>query len=71
MRIEGTVKHWNHEKGYGFIAPDAGGDDLFVHITGVIDGCPLERGERVSYELGQGRRGMQAIDVQIVEENTR
>jgi CspA family cold shock protein len=58
---QGTVKWFSQEKGYGFIIPDEGGDDLFVHYTS-IEGSGfrgLEEGEGVSYEVGQGRRGLQ------------
>ncbi len=55
----GTVKWFNEEKGYGFIEPDDGGDDLFVHYT-VIEGSgfrSLKEGERVSYVPARGPRG--------------
>jgi CspA family cold shock protein len=54
----GTVKWFNGEKGYGFIAPDEGGEDVFVHYSS-IEGSgfrSLEEGERVSYEPTRGRR---------------
>ena len=62
---QGTVNWFNGDKGYGFITPDEGGDDLFVHYTS-IEGSGfrgLEEGERVSYEVGRGRRGLQAKKV--------
>jgi cold shock protein len=61
----GTVKWFNEDKGYGFITPDDGGEELFVHYT-AIQGSgyrSLEEGERVSYEPAQGRKGMQAVNV--------
>lgn len=55
----GTVKFFNADKGYGFIAPEDGGNDAFVHITAVERAgmATLNKDQRVSYELEQDRRG--------------
>ncbi len=55
----GTVKFFNADKGYGFIQPEGGGNDAFVHITAVEQAGmrTLDRDQRVSYELEQDRRG--------------
>ena len=55
----GTVKFFNTDKGYGFISPEDGGQDSFVHITAVQNAgmATLERDQRVSYEIEVGRNG--------------
>jgi CspA family cold shock protein len=64
---EGTVKWFNAEKGYGFIAVD-GGDDLFVHYSAIqVDGFKtLDEGQRVEFEFAQGPKGPQADAVRPV-----
>jgi len=68
MPPQGTVKWFNQEKGYGFIIPDEGGEDLFVHYSAIAGSGfrSLEEGEKVSYEVGQGRKGPQAQNVSKV-----
>ncbi len=66
----GTVKWFNPTKGYGFIQPDSGGADAFVHISAVERAglSTLNEGQKVSYELQQGRNGKSAAeDLKLVD----
>ena len=58
----GTVKFYNEEKGFGFITPDNGGKDLYVHSTAVQNG-PIKEGDKVEFEIGQGDKGPRAENV--------
>ncbi len=62
---EGTVKWFNADKGYGFIQPTDGGDDLFVHFSAIkVDGFKtLDEGQQVAFEVTQGQKGPQASEV--------
>jgi CspA family cold shock protein len=61
----GTVKWFNEKKGFGFITPDDGGEDLFVHYSNLAtEGFrTLTDGQKVEYEAAKGRKGMEAIKV--------
>jgi len=65
---EGAVKWFNAEKGYGFIAVDGGGQDVFVHFSS-IEGSgyrSLEEGQRVEFDIEQGQKGPQAARVRVL-----
>ncbi|QIB32750.1 cold-shock protein [Ancylobacter pratisalsi] len=71
MAMTGTVKFFNTEKGYGFIRPDDGGRDVFVHVSAVTRSGlgTLTEGQRVSFEVEPDKRGKgpKAIDLELAD----
>ena len=69
MRQNGTIKFFNQAKGYGFVSPEGGGKDVFVHITAVQrSGIPeLDEGMKISFEVQPDKRGRgpQAVELQL------
>jgi len=65
---QGTVKWFNSEKGFGFIAPAGGGDDVFVHYSEIQGNGfrSLEENQQVEFEVGQGQKGPQAMGVRAI-----
>ena len=65
--VNGTVKWFNEEKGFGFITPEAGGKDVLVHFRSIAsDGFKtLKEGQEVSFEVEQGQKGPQAANVVV------
>jgi CspA family cold shock protein len=65
----GTVKWFNDAKGFGFLTPDDGGEDLFVHFSGInMPGFKtLAEGQRVSFDVIEGPKGRQAANIQAVD----
>ena len=59
----GTVKFFNETKGFGFIKDNESGEEIFVHVTGLID--TIREGDQVTFNKAQGRKGMNAVDVKI------
>ena len=61
----GTVKFFNDTKGFGFIAPDEGGKDVFVHQSNLVD--EIREGDKVTFEIQQDQKGPSAVDVRIAD----
>lgn len=62
----GTVKFFNESKGFGFITPESGGKDVFVHSSAIQGGAFLKEGDKVEYDQQQGQKGPQAGNVRKV-----
>ncbi len=61
---QGTVKFFNKAKGFGFITPDGGGKDVFVHMSALRD--EIREGDKVTYDVEQGQKGPAAVNVKVV-----
>ena len=61
---KGTVKFFNNSKGFGFITPDDGGKDVFVHQNGLTD--EITEGDKVSFDVEEGQKGLNAVNVEKV-----
>lgn len=62
--MQGTVKFFNEAKGFGFIRPADGGEDVFVHSSGLID--KVRENDKVEYETERGKKGLNAVRVKKV-----
>jgi CspA family cold shock protein len=60
---EGTVKFFNETKGFGFITPANGGQDIFVHVSGLND--EVRENDKVSFEVQNGKKGLNAVNVRV------
>ena len=61
----GTVKFFNDGKGFGFITPDDGGKDVFVHVNG-LNGGSISEGDKVSFDTEEGKKGLNAVNVSVL-----
>ena len=61
---QGTVKFFNASKGFGFIVPNGGGQEIFVHSTGLID--QIRENDKVEFEVESGRKGPNAVKVKVI-----
>ncbi|MFT5925511.1 MAG: CspA family cold shock protein [Rubritalea sp.] len=62
---QGTVKFYNESKGFGFITEEGTNQECFVHVTGIID--EIREGDQVEYEETEGKKGMNAVNVRVVQ----
>ncbi len=60
----GTVKFFNNVRGFGFITPDDGGKDVFVHKSDLVD--EITEGDKVSYDVEESEKGLNAINVKVI-----
>lgn len=60
---KGTVKFFNKAKGFGFITPDEGGKDVFVHMSGLVD--EIAEGDKVRFDVENGQKGLNAVNVKV------
>ncbi len=65
--MKGTVKFFNSQKNYGFIEPEDGDEDLFVHASDVEEGAMLNEGDEVEFEQEESEKGPRAVNVEKVE----
>lgn len=60
----GKIKFFNESKGFGFIVDDESGEEIFVHISGLID--EVKEDEKVSFDVQDGKRGLNAVNVKLI-----
>ena len=61
---EGTVKFFNESKGFGFITPNDSSEEIFVHVSGLVD--MIDQDDKVSFETEQGKKGINAVNVKLL-----
>ncbi len=59
----GTVKFFNESKGFGFVVDNSSNEEIFVHVTGLIDN--IREGDKVTFNTERGKKGMNAVDVKV------
>ncbi len=70
QRLTGTIKWYNRKQGFGFVAPDAGGEDIFIHHSALRQGRQehIDEGDRIAFSVEQRQKGPSAVDVSLLEE---
>lgn len=61
---KGTIKFFNDSKGFGFIKPEDSSEDIFVHVSGLID--QVKENDQVKYDVERGKKGLNAVNVQLL-----
>jgi CspA family cold shock protein len=61
--LSGTVKFFNETKGFGFVVDSNSGEEIFVHVSGLVD--KVREGDSVTFETQQGKKGLNAVNVQL------
>ncbi|MBU2913151.1 MULTISPECIES: cold-shock protein [Reichenbachiella] len=61
---QGVIKFFNDSKGFGFIKSDEGGNDIFVHTSGLVD--EVRENDKVEFDVEEGRRGLNAVNVKVI-----
>jgi CspA family cold shock protein len=64
MQKKGTVKFFNNQKGFGFISQNDNRNEIFVHVTGLID--EIRENDQVEYDVQEGKKGLNAINVKVI-----
>ena len=65
--MKGTVKRWLDQKGYGFIKPDEGEDEIFIHYSEVKNNYDLKEGQEVEFEIETTDKGPRAVNLSVIE----
>lgn len=63
--MQGTVKFFNETKGFGFITPSDNSEDVFVHVSGLVD--EIRQNDKVSYDVEKGKKGLNAVRVKVID----
>ena len=62
----GTVKFFKQDKGYGFVINEETNKETFFHVSALLEGNSIERGEKVEYEVETGRKGLNAVNIAVI-----
>ena len=66
--MQGKIKWFNSTVGYGFVTPEVGDKDIFLHKTALPEGMQLQTGDSIEFEVAKNDRGVHAVDIKLIEE---